>query len=254
LVVDRGVWTDRHRSAEAVYRSRPLVPERIELNREGSWRRRWLELEHAARVALDQALDAEPGMTEMRVARDVARAAVRCVRVVGSSMPIRALDATMEAGSPPIISNRGASGIDGFVSTVLGVAHATGGAVGLAGDLSMLHDHNGFLTDRRPDAVFVVVDNDGGGIFSMLPQGQHAGEHFERVLGTPHGRDFRQYAAFHQLGYHRVDDPAQLTETVQGLADTEGLDLVHVRTDRDQGVEVRGRIGSAVRQALSAGG
>jgi 2-succinyl-5-enolpyruvyl-6-hydroxy-3-cyclohexene-1-carboxylate synthase len=249
VVVSRGPWVDRHRTAELVYQAQPIVPDRRDTPRDPGWRRAWLDLERIARAAVDEALDEEGAITELRVARDAARAARQSVLVVASSMPIRDADAAIEAGSPPVFANRGASGIDGFVSTTLGIARVVGSAVALAGDLSMLHDQNGFLVDRRPDAVFVVVDNDGGGIFSMLPQRQHAGDHFERALGTPHGRDFARYAALHDLEYTHVTDPGELTDVVQTRVGG-GLHLVHVRTDRDESLAVRKRISGAVRRAV----
>ena len=119
--------------------------------------------------------------------------------LVAASWPVRQVEAF--AGRRTglrVIGNRGANGIDGLVSTAWGAAlahQAQGGGAGLAlmGDLAFLHDHNGLLVgagEPRPDLVVVVTDNDGGGIFHQLEQGrpEHAGS-FERIFGTPVGRD-----------------------------------------------------------------
>jgi 2-succinyl-5-enolpyruvyl-6-hydroxy-3-cyclohexene-1-carboxylate synthase len=94
-----------------------------------------------------------------------------------------------------------------------------------------------------------VVDNDGGGIFSFLPQARFPGS-FERVFGTPHGRDLAHLAAFHGLGYHRVevadDLPAALTTTRR----RGGIHLVHVRTDRSANRQLHERLTRTVHDAL----
>jgi 2-succinyl-5-enolpyruvyl-6-hydroxy-3-cyclohexene-1-carboxylate synthase len=130
-------------------------------------------------------------------------------------MPIRDLDMTMRVGTAPVMSNRGASGIDGLVSTGFGVASThPGPVVALTGDLALLHDGNGFLVEPRPDVVFVVANNDGGGIFSFLPQSRQT-DVFERLFGTPHGRSFEILAAFHGIGYQLVSDlPGQIRSAI----------------------------------------
>ena len=112
-------------------------------------------------------------------------------------------------------------------------------AVALTGDLSLLHDANGFLLDaatERLDATIVVVNNDGGGIFSFLPQARYPGV-FERLFATPHGRDLATLAAFHGLAHERIDQPEALAERVR--RPVPGLRLLEVRTDRRDNAAVR---------------
>jgi 2-succinyl-5-enolpyruvyl-6-hydroxy-3-cyclohexene-1-carboxylate synthase len=174
--------------------------------------------------------------------------------VVASSMPIRDLDAWAPArGNVQIVSNRGASGIDGFVSTALGVALGSGTpTVAVTGDLSLLHDANGFLLrSDGPSAsvVFVVIDNDGGGIFHFLPQADHPGS-FERVFGTPHGVDLAGLGRLHGLD---VVQPSagQVVEEVAWRAEVGGLHLVHVRTDRHANRVLHADLQDAVAHAVS---
>jgi 2-succinyl-5-enolpyruvyl-6-hydroxy-3-cyclohexene-1-carboxylate synthase len=196
-------------------------------------------------------LDGDDLPTEPRAARDLASAIPDGSNlIVASSMPVRDLDWFMDTRSGiDIYGNRGASGIDGFVSTAFGVALATRGPTyALAGDLSVLHDQNGLIgaVDRDVDLTFVVLNNDGGGIFSFLPQAGFP-HHFETLFGTPHGIDFERLAAMHGIAYERVDRASQLVEAIG----PEGVRLIEVRTEREENVEVHRRAWAAVETALT---
>jgi 2-succinyl-5-enolpyruvyl-6-hydroxy-3-cyclohexene-1-carboxylate synthase len=218
------------------------------------WRQAWRDADHRAAAAVTRILDGVDGASEPGTLR-AALAAVPAGGnlVVASSMPIRDLDAWAPArGDVRIVSNRGASGIDGFVSTALGVALGSGApTVAVAGDLSLLHDANGFLlrSDGPASAVFVVIDNDGGGIFHFLPQADHPGS-FERVFGTPHGVDLAALGRLHGLD---VVQPAagQIVQAVAGRARAGGLHLVHVRTDRQANRALHTDLQDAVARAVS---
>ncbi len=225
---------------------------------------RWRAADTAARGAIDRVLDADDAPSEPRIARDLgAHLPYGSTLVVASSMPVRDLDRFMAPREGlRLVANRGASGIDGFVSTALGVALSAsdpsigappgGPVVALAGDLSLLHDGNGFLLS--PDApsvdlTLVVVDNDGGGIFSFLPQAEFTGS-FERVFGTPHRRDLATLARFHDLGYTSVETMSALTGAVDAAIAAGGIQLVHVRTDRVANVAVHRDLTAAVHAAI----
>ena len=228
-----------------------------------AWGERWRALDEAAAAAIDGVLDASDTPSEPRTARDLmATLPDGATLVAASSMPIRDLDRfARPRPGVRVLANRGASGIDGHVSTVLGVALATGAGAGghqggpvvaLTGDLSLLHDANGFhLRPDAPrvDATFVVVDNDGGGIFSFLPQARFPGA-FERVFGTPHGRDLQRLAAFHDLGYREVTTAGQLTAAVEAAVAEGGIQLVHLRTDREENLALHRRLTAAVHEAV----
>jgi 2-succinyl-5-enolpyruvyl-6-hydroxy-3-cyclohexene-1-carboxylate synthase len=217
---------------------------------------RWRDLDTRAAAAIDAVLDRDGQPSEPRTARDLlAGLAPGTTLVVASSMPIRDLDRfARPRADVRVVANRGASGIDGFASTVLGVALGSAGpVVALTGDLSLLHDANGFLLSAdaaRVDAVFVVVDNDGGGIFSFLPQAGFPGS-FERVFGTPHGRELADLARFHHLAYHPVVAAEELVPAVTSASEVGGLHLVHVRTERAANLALHRELTAAVHAAIT---
>ena len=167
-----------------------------------------------------------------------------------SSMPVRDVEwyAAPRDGVRHL-ANRGANGIDGVVSTAVGVALASAAPTFLLiGDIALLHDGNGLLTlgRRAADLTIVVADNDGGGIFSFLPQATEVeADRFEQLFGTPHGVDPVALATAHGL------PAAELTE-LAGLSDAlgQGPRLLRVRTDRADNVFVHRAIHEAVARAL----
>lgn len=156
--------------------------------------------------------------------------------VVASSTAVRALAAAARGPGPKVIANRGANGIDGLVSTAWGAADVCSGrTVALLGDLAFLHDTNGLLVpaaEPRPDLTFVVVDNNGGGIFASLEQGaaQYA-DTFERVFATPHDRDLVDILAAHQVPAGVVTDTDTLADALTGGS---GVRAVVARLPRGQ--------------------
>jgi 2-succinyl-5-enolpyruvyl-6-hydroxy-3-cyclohexene-1-carboxylate synthase len=159
-----------------------------------------------------------------------------------------------------VLANRGANGIDGVVSTAVGVAAGTGAATALLiGDIALLHDSNGLLgaAGRGIDLVCVVVDNDGGGIFSFLPQARTlASERFETLFGTPHGLDLVRLASSFGVDARRVDG-ADVAGAVAEAAGKGGVHVLVVRTDRDANTAAHQRIddavGAAAERALTPG-
>ena len=151
-------------------------------------------------------------------------------------MPVRDLD-SFTSGSErdiQVVGNRGVNGIDGVVSTALGMSAGSEAPVLLVvGDLSFHHDLNALaaIREERARAVIVVVNNDGGGIFSFLPASEYT-DLFERYFGTPHGLDFQAAAALYGVPYARPASLRELVERVsQGLRSKESI-VIEVRTDR----------------------
>jgi 2-succinyl-5-enolpyruvyl-6-hydroxy-3-cyclohexene-1-carboxylate synthase len=219
------------------------------------WGDRWRAADAAVAAAVRERLEHDDLPSEPRTARDVVAAVpAGATFVVASSMPIRDVD-RFAAPRPDVrvLANRGASGIDGFVSTVLGVALGTEApVVALAGDLSFLHDVNGLLLRADAptvDATFVVVDNDGGGIFSFLPQAGFPSS-FERVFGTPHGRDLAAVAAAHGAPCTEVTDAGALTGAVAEAIAAGGVQVVLVRTERQANLDLHRELTSLAHAAL----
>jgi 2-succinyl-5-enolpyruvyl-6-hydroxy-3-cyclohexene-1-carboxylate synthase len=174
---------------------------------------------------------------------------------VSSSMPVRDLE--WFAGSRlglTVHVNRGANGIDGVVSTGVGVALAGRPTAVLIGDVALLHDTNGLLgLARRPvDLCIVVVDNDGGGIFSFLPQAQALPPtQFEELFGTPHGVDLTALAIAHGLPVIEAADDEALATAVTAALATGGVHVVLVRTDRAENVELHELLHAATAKAVT---
>ncbi len=183
--------------------------------------------------------------------------------VVGSSMPVRDLDAFLPSFPADIryLGNRGANGIDGLISTALGAAAAgEGPVVAVVGDISFLHDLNALVAARRLglSLTIVLVNNDGGGIFSFLPQASaelpEGGlpEHFEELFGTPHGIDFGPLVTALGAEHVRVDRD-ELHAAVREWVGRPGVGVVELCTDRARNVELHREAFAAVARAIEAG-
>ena len=221
-------------------------------NRSLSWLDKWIAAEDSAQKAINAALADEPGLTEPGVARAIYALVPEASHlVVSSSMPIRDVE---WFGAPRnglrVHANRGANGIDGVVSTAVGVALATRQPTTLLiGDIALLHDVNGLinLASRKIDLRIVVIDNNGGGIFSFLPQAQTLDEaKFEKIFGTPHDANIKMLAQAHQINTHELTNISDLAEVLS----QRGPWLARIVTDRQENVKVHERINQMVASNL----
>ena len=220
---------------------------------ETEWIGAWKRCEKYARTALDEELSKQTQLTEPSCAVTVSEAiAAGTNLVVSSSMPVRDL----EWFAPPrdgvrVFSNRGVNGIDGVVSTAVGIALSSKSPTALLiGDIAMLHDSNGLLNLIRRDAQLkvIVIDNEGGGIFSFLPQAQAMeGDQFEQLFGTPHSVDFAALAKTHGIAFTWVATAEELRRELGNPATS----MIGVRTDRSKNVDDHNALYSAVAAALS---
>jgi 2-succinyl-5-enolpyruvyl-6-hydroxy-3-cyclohexene-1-carboxylate synthase len=260
VLIDRdGAWTDPGRSMRRIIAADPaamaaaVVDDLLE-RPAGRWLASWQAADRAVATAMDAVLDEQTGASEPRTARDLAAVLpAGAVLTVASSMPVRDLAMFMRPRDGlRVMANRGASGIDGFVSTAMGVAQAhEGPAFALAGDLSVLHDQNGFLPSPtgRADLVIVVLNNDGGAIFSFLPQAR-VPDGYETLFGTPHGIDFAALAGVYGLGYTKVTTAEELPDAVLRASAAGGVQLVEVRTERSANAALHDQLRRAAAVAL----
>ncbi len=200
---------------------------------DSDWFDAWVEADRVARAAIDAV-----SPPSLRLAEAVWRAAAGGPLVVGSSSIIRDLDLVGPGPSPDrVVANRGLAGIDGMISTAVGVALAEARpTLAVVGDLTFLHGANGLLIgphEPRPDLTIVVASDDGGAIFALLEQGgvEYA-EAFERVYATPTGTDLAALCRAHGVDHRRVpvdDLAAALASPPAGLS---GVEVPHDRSTR----------------------
>jgi 2-succinyl-5-enolpyruvyl-6-hydroxy-3-cyclohexene-1-carboxylate synthase len=219
------------------------------------WLASWQRADRAARTAIRDTLAAMDEPFEGRVFAELGQLLpADALLFAGNSMPVRDLDTFLPADGPPLrcLANRGASGIDGVVSTALG-ASAVGDRplVLVIGDISLYHDANGLLAARQYglNATIVLLNNDGGGIFSFLSQASQP-EHFETLFGTPHGLDFRPLVETYGGTVRRPTTWDEFRCAIEASLFQGGLQVVEVRTDRQRNVILHRQVWAAVSSAL----
>ena len=215
------------------------------------WVERFCRAEDRHWTALD---DADAFFEGRVLATVVADAPDPATVFVSNSMPVRDLD---RFGRPrradlTVLGNRGASGVDGITSTALGAGSATDDPLVLVtGDLAYYHDTNGLLALARHgvDATVVLVNNDGGGIFHMLPIAEH--EAFEEWFVTPHGLDFEPTGELYDLAFQRVDSTEGFRTAYRDSVAAEGTQVIEVESDAEASFGVRDRVTEASRDAVA---
>lgn len=211
-----------------------------------AWLQSWRRCDDLAEATIAERLDRE-SVNEVAIARRVvAETPADGALVVASSMPVRDVE---WFGRPradiEVISNRGANGIDGTIATAAGIARTGRPTVCLIGDVALLHDSTSLaaLRHRPLDLTIVVVDNDGGGIFSFLPQHELlSAERYEQLFGTPHGTDLARLAEAHGIP----------VEPWPGDLAPNRVRMVLAQTNRDANLALHDELHAAVAAALGA--
>ncbi|HJF31693.1 MAG TPA: 2-succinyl-5-enolpyruvyl-6-hydroxy-3-cyclohexene-1-carboxylic-acid synthase [Sporosarcina psychrophila] len=173
--------------------------------------------------------------------------------VSGSSMPIRDVDTFFRKTEKDvtIFANRGTNGIDGVVSTALGIQAARQRPAWLLiGDLSFLHDVNGLIATRfhESDLTIVIINNDGGGIFSYLPQAE-TDDHFEELFGTPTGLTFDHIAAMYNAQYAVIRTPEEFSIELAKAKD-KPVRIIEVFTNRQANVKAHRELWAQITNRL----
>jgi len=251
-------WNEPTRRAAAILRADPTElasgwAARLERGESRAAPERWIEAEEKACGALDRILAESGEITEPGLHRALGGAHGDGELVyTASSMPIRDQEAFLPSSATDalFLSNRGANGIDGLVSSGIGAAHASGRPTTIVtGDLGLLHDVGGLAALREIETPvrIVVIDNDGGGIFGFLPQQEALpGDEFEALLGTPRGVSAEKAASLFDMPHRRLESLDDLPEALAA-----GTGLIEVKTDREANVELHRRLAEAVSQAIS---
>ncbi len=233
-VTSEMIYSDESLLCQAIL---PLLPERNGSEFLGKWLKiNDLTKHHLARI------NDESGLSEGKLFYQLAHLLPEESTVfVGNSMPIRDLDSFFHNNEKSIrvMANRGANGIDGVVSTALGAATVHQPFYLVLGDLTFFHDLNGLVAAKLHNIPIniIVINNNGGGIFSFLPQAGHP-KHFELLFGTPLDLDFKHAVKMFNGKFERITDWAHLSTSMEknNPNANEGFSVYEVQTTRDANV------------------
>ena len=166
---------------------------------------------------------------------------------LSSSMPIRDFERYDTRVEHDVFANRGANGIDGVVSSALGLATSNPVTM-LIGDVSMNHDLNSLLLAKLEniDFTIIVFNNNGGNIFSYLPQYAHK-PHFERLFGTPLDLNFEHAARLYDYNYVRLDSVDQVQEE---MLNAKGRNMIEIMTDREHNLESHNQLKAELKKVV----
>jgi 2-succinyl-5-enolpyruvyl-6-hydroxy-3-cyclohexene-1-carboxylate synthase len=266
IVIDgSGSWEEPSQRAAAMIHADPaavcrqlcaaLTPADRHTRQDTSWLTLWQQTDRLARETMRTTILGFPDLFEGRIFLELATLLPEGATLyVGNSMPVRDLDTFFWCNEQHIriMGNRGANGIDGIISSALGAsAGANEPVVLVIGDLSFFHDLNGLLAARlhRLNLTIILINNDGGGIFSFLPQAAYP-EFFEHLFGTPTGLDFRPTVEMYGGTFSRISTWEAFRAAVQHSLVAGGLHVIEVPTERQSNVAMHRQLWRAVAEAL----
>jgi len=276
VVVDgRGGWEEPTQLASEIIHADPASLSQVLLNileqHDGNgekqppvsqeWIIMWQNADRVTRQTIQAAIQDFNELFEGRVFTELANLVPDGTTLyTGNSMPVRDLDTFFWSTRERIriMGNRGANGIDGVVSSALGASAGAGRdrpTILVLGDLSFFHDLNGLLAARLNELnlTIVLINNDGGGIFSFLPQAAYP-EHFEQLFGTPTGLDFRLAVQMYGGQYQKVESWEQFRKGVRWGLNIGGLHVIEVPTERASNVKMHRQLWEVVGKELNEQG
>ncbi|HYB00033.1 MAG TPA: thiamine pyrophosphate-dependent enzyme, partial [Ktedonobacteraceae bacterium] len=222
-----------------------------------AWLRLWQDTDKITRQALQHAIYDFEEMFEGRVFSELTHLLEDGTTLyIGNSMPVRDLDTFFWSSERHIriMGNRGANGIDGVISSTLGASAVASNepSILVLGDLSFFHDLNGLLAAHlyELNLTIILINNDGGGIFSFLPQAAHP-QHFEQLFGTPTGLDFHHVVEMYGGRFHRVENWEVFRKAVNLALHNSGLDVIEILTERTSNVKMHRYLWEVVDQAIA---
>jgi 2-succinyl-5-enolpyruvyl-6-hydroxy-3-cyclohexene-1-carboxylate synthase len=255
-IQESGIWADQSHMTSHFFQvnvlnlCHQLIPA-IRRPTDNKWQHHWLKIEtncwSAARESLQDIM-----FDGSVIAALIDQLAPDTMLFVGNSLAIRHVDQFGRPQEKPLrlFANRGASGIDGNVSTGLGIAAASNRpTVLLVGDITFYHDSNGLLALRQfglDNATILLINNNGGGIFRRLPVAQIEPP-FEELFLTPHGLDFAPLATMYGIDYHLAQDLASFRSALDKTISTNSASIIEVRTDGQEDDRVQRTIISQVK-------
>lgn len=230
-----GQTTHLRISVEQLAISLPIQTEPESLSADHPYLHLWCASEHRRRRALDQTLDGLETLFEGKIAWMLSQYLPAETPIfIANSTPVRDVEWFWKPNVLQLrpFCNRGANGIDGLLSTALGVAHRQPSAVLLTGDLSFLHDTNGLLLREKfcGHLTIILINNNGGGIFELLPIAQFDPP-FEAFFVTPMAINFEQLCAAYQIGYERVSSWDAFRQFLDPLPQ-QGIRVLEIQCDR----------------------
>lgn len=210
-----------------------------------SYQKYWLSLEQQFRKKIDQKFANTTELIEPKLAWVLSQTLPENTPLfIANSLPVRDIEWFCRPNQQQIypLFNRGANGIDGTLSTALGIAYRDNPAVCLTGDLALLHDTNGFLVRKQFQGhlTIILVNNNGGGIFEMLPISQFP-DVFEDYFATPQDINFSALCATYGIEYHCIQSWQELATLLKPLPNT-GIRVLEIQTNRGQGKQWREEI------------
>ncbi|RDI44376.1 2-succinyl-5-enolpyruvyl-6-hydroxy-3-cyclohexene-1-carboxylic-acid synthase [Falsibacillus pallidus] len=260
VVVDSGSgWRDpSHISTTMVYSDensfcQSLIKRAGDEKRNTGWLKMWKEINSITIKNMSQ-IELAEDMDEGKVFFEMANNLPENSGIfVGNSMPIRDIDSFFFNNKKNIhvMANRGANGIDGVVSSALGASAHIHPMHLVIGDLSFFHDMNGLLAANmnKLNLTIIILNNNGGGIFSYLPQAEKA-PHFELLFGTPTNLDFKHTAALYGADYILAENWDDFNSALINHAENDGLKIIEVQTNREKNVQVHRELWNTVSREI----